>query len=135
MIHVTLKDQPADPRLLLERNVRHYAGLVQKIMPRLSPMEPGELASQTLIMMKDKHAGSEWLNNAHVLAIGLRQIEEHLKYLKRKRSGFCTPQIAQAAEQFFRAYKTADVRNLRHLLEHQAEYLAGGGKSGLSSLM
>ena len=73
MIHVTLKDQPADPRLLLERNVRHYAGLVQKIMPRLSPMEPGELASQTLIMMKDKHAGSEWLNNAHVLAIGLRQ--------------------------------------------------------------
>ena len=125
---VTLREQPAEPRLLLERNVRMYVGLVQRIVPRLSPMGPEELASQYITMMKDERAVWEWLNNAHVLAIGLRQIEEHLKRLRGERPGFRTSRIAEAAGQFFHAYKTADVRNLRHLLEHQAEYLAGGGK-------
>ena len=130
MIHstVTLRDQPAEPSLLLERNVRMYAGLVQKIMPRLTPMEPTELAKSITAIAGDERAAWDWLSKAHLLAISLRQIEEHLKRLRGKRPGFRTSKIAQAAEQFFRAYKTADVRNLRHLLEHQAEYLAGGGK-------
>ena len=130
MIHstVTLNDQPAEPRLLLERNVQHYAGLVQSILPRLSPMEPEELAKQYVTMMENERAVWAWLSDAHVLAIGLRQIQEHLERLGRlKGAGFRTSQIAQAAEQFFRAYKTADVSNLRDLLEHQAEYIAGGG--------
>jgi len=115
MIHstVTLRDQPAEPSLLLERNVRMYAGLVQKIMPRLTPMEPTELAKSITAIAGDERAAWDWLSKAHLLAIS---------------PGFRTSKIAQAAEQFFRAYKTADVRNLRHLLEHQAEYLAGGGK-------
>ena len=131
MIHskVTLKDQPAEPRLLLERNVRHYAGLVQSILPRLSPMRPKELARQHLSMMKDEHAIAEWLSTAHVLAIGLRQIQEHLERLRRlKNAGFRTPQIEQAAQQFFDAYDTADVKDLRDLLEHQAGYIVGEGQ-------
>jgi hypothetical protein len=133
MIHstVTLNDQPAEPRLLLERNVRLYAGLVQGIMPQLSPMEPAALARQYGTMMQEEHGVSKWLSSAHILAIGLRQIQEHLERLRRlKGAGFRTSQIAQAAEQFFRAYKAADVSNLRDLLEHQAGYIVGEGKKG-----
>ena len=125
---VTLREQPAEPRLLLERNVRMYVGLVQRIVPRLSPMGPEELASQYVTMLKDERAVWEWLGEAHVLAICLRQIQEHLEQLRRlKHGGFRTPRIARATERFFRAYNTADLKNLRDLLEHQADYVAGKG--------
>ena len=35
-----------------------------------------------------------------------------------KNGGFRTAQIGQAAKQFFKAYESADVQNLRNLLEH-----------------
>jgi len=124
---VTLKKQPADRGALLERNAKMWAVVVQKVVPR-PRLSPEELAEQTLAVIKAERAGETWLSDAHLLTIGLRQIEQHLQCLKRMRTGFRTPHITQTAKQFLVAYNTADVRNLRHLLEHQAEYIAGRGK-------
>jgi hypothetical protein len=124
---VTLKKQPADRGALLERNAKMWAVVVQKVIPR-PRLSPEELAEHTLAVIKGERAGETRLSDAHLLAIGLRQIEQHLRRLKRMRTGFRTPHIAQAAKQFLVAYNTGDVNNLRHLLEHQAEYIVGGGK-------
>ena len=116
-----LTEQPEEPRSLLERNILIWATVVQKITPRLSAKELVEQIAA--IAFKGERAPEEWLTDAHLLAIGIRQIEEHFQHLKKV--GFRTPEIAQAAKQFFAACKTADVKNLRDLLEHQAEYIAG----------
>lgn len=123
---VGLREQPAELRSLLERNVLMYAGVVQRITPRLSVKEITELVEPLVAVAKDERVAFEWLSNAHLLAIGIRQIEQHLRRLKS--AGFRTPQIRQAAKQFFNAYKSADVKNLRDLLEHQADYIAGKGE-------
>ncbi|PYN91628.1 MAG: hypothetical protein DMD89_30275 [Candidatus Rokuibacteriota bacterium] len=116
-----LREQPGEPRSLLERNILIWAIVVQKITPRLSAKELVEQIAA--IAFKGERAPEEWLTDAHLLAIGIRQIEEHFQHLKKV--GFRTPEIAQAAKQFFAACKTADVKNLRDLLEHQAQYIAG----------
>jgi hypothetical protein len=103
-----------------------WAVIVQEITPRLQPSWQ-ELAEQiAAVAFKRERTGEEWLTEAHLLAIGIRQIEKHLQYLKTV--GFRTPEIKRAAKQFFTVCKTADVKNLRDLLEHQAEYIAGKGK-------
>jgi hypothetical protein len=123
-----LTEQPAEPRALLERNILMYAAVVQRITTRLSVTDVSQLVEPILAIAKDEGFGYEWLADAHDLAIGIRQIDEHLQHLKNlKRAGFRTPQIKQAAKQFFSAYKSADVKNLRDLLEHQAEYIVGRG--------
>ena len=115
------REQLGEPRSLLERNILKWIVVVQKITLRLSEKE---LVKQiAAVAFKGERAPEEWLIDAHLLAIGLRQIEEHLQYLKKL--GFRTPKIAQAAKQFFAAYKTADLKDLRDLLEHQAQYIAG----------
>jgi hypothetical protein len=124
---VRLKEQPAEPRSLLERNIRMWAVVVQKIMPRLSPKPPEEAAAQLVaIAFRGERTGEEWLADAHLLVTGIRQIEKHLQYLKTV--GFRTPEIALAEKQFSAACKTADVKNLRNLLEYQAAYIVGKGK-------
>ena len=75
---------------------------------------------------KGERTGKEWLSYAHLLAIGMRQIERHLQFLKDV--GFRNPAIADAATKFFDACNTAVVRDLRDLLEHQADYIAGEGR-------
>lgn len=120
---VTLTEQPAERGSLLERNVLMFAGLVQRITSRLSVTGPSELVEHVVAIAKDERVAWEWLSNAHLLTIGIRQIERHLQHLKD--TGFRTRQIEQAATQFFDAYDIADVKNLRDLLEHQADYVAG----------
>ena len=122
--NLELGEQPREPRLLLERNILMWVVVVQKITPRLSEKELVEQIAA--VAFKGERAPDEWLTDAHLLAIGIRQIEVHLQYLKKV--GFSTPEIAQAAKQFFAACKTADLKNLRDLLEHQAEYIAGKGR-------
>ena len=121
---VGLGELPREPRSLLERNILMWVVVVQKITLRLSEKElVGQIAT---VAFKGERAPEDWLTDAHLLAIGIRQIEEHLQYLKKL--GFRTPEIAQAAKQFFAAYKTADLKDLRNLLEHQAQYIAGEGR-------
>jgi len=118
---IRLGEQPEETCSLLERNILMWAVVVQKITPRLSEEE---LIKQiAAIAFKGERAPEEWLSDPHLLAIGIRQIEKHLQCLKKV--GFRTPKIEQAAKQFLAACKTADVKNLRNLLEHQAEYIAG----------
>lgn len=117
------REQLGEPRSLLERNILMWIVVVQKITSRLWLSEE-ELGKQiAAIAFKGERAPEEWITDAHLLAIGLRQIAEHLQYLKKV--GFRTPEIRRAAKQFFAAYETADLKDLRDLLEHQAQYIAG----------
>jgi hypothetical protein len=121
---LTLRERPAEPRSLLERNILTWAVVVQNITPRLSGKEL--VKQMAAIAFKRERAPEEWLIDAHLLVIGVRQIEEHLQYLKQV--GFRTPQIKLTAKQFFAACRTADIKNLRDVLEHQAQYIAGKPK-------
>ncbi len=115
---------PADERRsLFEHNVLAWAVVVKGITPRLSTTG---LPEQILAVAKGERTGEEWLSYAHLLAIGMRQIERHLQFLKDV--GFRNPAIADAATKFFDACNTAVVRDLRDLLEHQADYIAGEGR-------
>jgi len=125
---VTLK-QPKEQGSLLERNVLMWAVAVQRAVPRIVFSSPEEFAAHTLAVVKGERAGETWLSDAHLLAIGLRQIKEHLQCLKRIRTGFRTPQIRNAAQQFLDAYHRAHVDDLRDLLEHQAEYIVERGET------
>jgi len=122
---IELGEQPREPRSLLERNILMWAVVVQKITPRLSAKDLVERIAG--IAFKGERAPEEWLTDPHLLAIGIRQIERHLQYLE-KEVGFRTTEIAQAAKQFFDVYNSTDVKNLRDLLEHQADYIVGKGE-------
>lgn len=86
--------------------MRAWIVAVTKVIARLWT----DLTKQMLTVAKGERAPEEWLTDPHLLAIGLRQIEQHLQHLRNE--GFRTVQIGQAAKQFFKAYESADVKNL-----------------------
>jgi len=65
---------------------------------------------------------------AHLLVLGLRQIAEYLREMKKVPPGYKSPRFKDAAETFLRDYKGEELKACRDFLEHEAEYVAGGGK-------
>lgn len=64
-------------------------------------------------------------SDAHLVPLSLRHIDEHLRQLKG--SSLWTDQVAALATEFWQEYNSEEIRNLRNLLEHSAEYVAGRG--------
>lgn len=69
----------------------------------------------------------EHIMQAHLLVLGLRQIAEYLREMKRVRPGYKS-RFKEAAEAFLRDYEREELKACRDFLEHGAEYVAGGGK-------
>src|SRR3989442_38167 len=113
-------------RSRLEGSVLLWTAVVQEVTSRLSATRMIEHIEQAAAGFKSGLTVEQRLSDAHLLTNGLRQIERHLTLLKK--TGFRTPQIVKAANQFFDDYNATDLKNLRDLLEHQADYLAGEGQ-------
>lgn len=62
---------------------------------------------------------------AHMIAISLRQIDEHARELRR--SDLWTGDVARKGSEFRRILRSEDIRDLRDVVEHGAQYLAGKG--------
>src|SRR5207249_6823048 len=98
--------------------------IIREVASRLSATH---LTQQMGALQQDQHAAQGWLSDAHLLVIGCRQVDRHLTFLEKL--GFRTSRMEQAAQLFFGAYNTTDLRDLRDLLEHQADYIAGKGRN------
>ena len=111
-------------RALLEDNTLTWTGIIREVASRLSATH---LIQQMGALQQDPHAAQQWLSDAHLLVIGCRQVDRHLKFLQKL--GFRTSRMEQAAKGFLGAYNTTDLKDLRDLLEHQADYIAGQGRN------
>ena len=65
--------------------------------------------------------------DAHMLVLSLRQINEHLRELRAVAS-LWTDEVTRAVDEFHRHYGTEALRDMRDMLEHSAEYVAGKGR-------
>src|SRR4029453_7769511 len=95
----------------LEDDVLLWTAVVQEVTSRLSATRMIEHIEQTAAGFKSERTVEQLLSDAHLLTIGLRQIERHLTLVRK--TGFRTPQIEKAANQFFEDYNTTDLKNLR----------------------
>jgi hypothetical protein len=64
--------------------------------------------------------------DAHMIAICLRQIDEHAQQLKR--SSLWSRAIARAGETFSKIMRSEELIDLRDVMEHSAHYVVGDGK-------
>lgn len=65
--------------------------------------------------------------NAHMIAICLRQIDAHAKHLQSKAPSFWRGSVAQKGSQFIARFGSAEIRDMRNVLEHGAQYIVGDG--------
>lgn len=63
--------------------------------------------------------------DAHVIAICLRQIDQHIKALMK--SQLWRGELAKRGQNFRSIFGSNEIKDLRDVIEHSAEYLAGGG--------
>lgn len=61
--------------------------------------------------------------NAHMIAISLRQVNEHVTELSS--SALWQGELAKRGKEFQSIFRSDDIRDLRDVLEHGAKYLAG----------
>ncbi len=65
------------------------------------------------------------VTNVHLIAIALRQVDRHLEYLAPEWSG----ELAKQAVEFRDLYASSDMKDLRDVLEHSADYVADQGRN------
>jgi hypothetical protein len=102
---------------VLERNIVRWVRVVDRIAARLSVLG---LPSQLHQLASGHRDVDEWIIDAHLLGVALRQIDQHLQHLGTYR----TDRLAIAARGYLAEYESLEIKNLRDVLEHEAEYIA-----------
>ncbi len=104
-------------RSALKRSALRWIRIVERLVGRLSL---GGLPAQLHQLASGQRTADEWIIDAHLLAVALRQVEQHLKHLDR----YETEPLARAAQEYLAEYQSLEIKNLRDVLEHEAEYTA-----------
>jgi hypothetical protein len=109
---------PTDERRrILERNALKWARVVGRVANRLSIWRIGDQLAQ---VASGTRTSDEWLIDAHLCGVGFRQIEQHLIHMRPYR----TDALGQSAEAYLQEYGSREIKRLRDMLEHAAEYIA-----------
>ena len=109
---------PTDERRrILERNALKWVRAAGRVASRLSIWNIGD---QLVQVASGTRTSDEWLIDAHLCGVAFRQIEQHLIHMRPYR----TEALGQSAEAYLREYGSLEIKRLRDMLEHAAEYIA-----------
>ena len=112
---------PPQQRQLLERSLSMWLGLLPVVAAeiRVTGLIPG-----LVNLIERRHTVDEWVRlKPHTVSLILRHVAEHLRRLEP-----CPDRFREAAKAYLKEYEEQELKNLRDVLEHQAEYLAGSGR-------